>query len=522
MKLIEKLNTQGDFHLNLEELSRNQYLILLISVLLTFLVKVFLIPYNMMDMGDSATRVWNAWEWAQHPFFVLPESGHPFWFYFMGLIYKVTHEMYYTSAITMIILMTIAGIYLFKTALMFSDFNTGLLAFFIYTLNPVIFRLNFEPYSQQTYLAAACIMVYYFIKAIYYGNSKKYFMIAGICAIIAASSRPEAIFVLLPYCVLMIFIRVKGAKSYIVYAVLFQVFWIIVSVAAYGVLFKTFQAADSYTDPVNIHGLSMGTRLKGFFMPYFFLLAGITFILFYFFIRGLIYSFKKYPLTLNLILFIPVICPAVVNGTASLKSTIYMTTHYTYLMFFYTSIFTAIGLGQFVSKYKNAGLRFSISALIILTCIPLSYIKEFLPEKYVHLYPKVVEFLVTSEDAGESWKQIHFVDANVDKYPAIIYDCQLSASSVFYVPYRTKLTGDKMLIYGYNIPIDETGLRNTIFSFMSRNPMGMIIYKKADTFMNHIFTDSPERQNIPVNITKRVETEKWVLCTYDYVMKGYQ
>lgn len=514
-RLIDKINSSGGFVLKPEQLDRKMYLIFLISVILTIAVKIFLIPYNMMDMGDSATRIWNAWDWAQNPFFVLPKSGHPFWFYFMGSVFKITGEMYYTSAITMIILMTIAGIYLFKTTLLFADFKTAILAYFIYTLNPVIFRLNFEAYSQQTYLAAACIMVYYIIKAIFTDGSKKYFLAAGICAIIAASSRPEAIFVLLPFSAVMIFLKTRGAKSYIFYALIFQVFWIVLSVAVYGVLFKTFQAADSYTDPVNIHGLSMATRLEGFVMPYLFLIAGITFILFYFFIKGLIFSYRRYPLILNIILFIPVICPALVNGTASLKSSIYMTTHYIYLMFFYSSIFTAIGLKEFISSYRNKAVQAALSSIIILTCIPLSYIKEVLPEKYIHYYPKVVEFLVTSEDPAESRKQIKFIDENVEKYPAVIFDCQFSASSVFYIPYRSRLTVDKILIYGYNVPVDEQELSSAISSFMGKNPKGMIIFKKRETAMNRIFTEAIAKGNLPAGVTIKEETEKWIICTYE-------
>ncbi|MFI5145054.1 MAG: glycosyltransferase family 39 protein [Ignavibacteria bacterium] len=514
-RLIEKINSTGGFNLNSEDLKRDEFLIFIISILITIVVKILLIPYNMMDMGDSATRVWNAWDWAQNPFFVLPQSGHPFWFYFMGLVFKITHEMYYTSAITMIILMTIAGIYLFKTTLLIADFKTALLAYFIYTLNPVIFRLNFEPYSQQTYLAAACIMVYFMIKAIFTGKTRKYLTIAGIFAIIAASSRPEAIFVLLPYCVVMFFIKAKGAKGYIVYALIFQVFWIALSLAVYGVLFKTFQAADSYTGPVNIQGLSMAKRLEGFFMPYLFLVAGITFILFYFFVKGLIYSHKRYPLILNILLFIPVICPALVNGTAGLKSAIYLTTHYIYLMFFFSSIYTAIGLKEFVSKYKNSVVRVAFSSIIILTCIPLSYIKEVLPEKYVHYYPKIVELVVTSEDAAESRKQIKFVDENADRYPAIIFDCQFSASSVFYIPYRTKLSDDKILISGYNVPPDEQGLSNAVRAFINNHPKGMIIFKKTETAMNRIFTEALEKQNLPARVTKKEESDKWVCCTYE-------
>ena len=101
-------------------------------------VKIYLIPYSMMDMGDSATRVWNALWWAQNPFFVKPQSGHPGWFYFMGPLIMITKEIYYTPILTMMVLMTISGIYIFKTTFILSDFRTALIAFGIFIFNPVI------------------------------------------------------------------------------------------------------------------------------------------------------------------------------------------------------------------------------------------------------------------------------------------------------------------------------------------------------------------------------------------------
>lgn len=171
--LFPGLLSSGEFTLKPEKLSGMQIGIFAAAIIITIALKIYLIPFNMMDMGDSATRVWNALWWSQKPFFVLPESGHPLWFYFMGPILKISGELFFTSALTMIAVMTIACIYVFKMTLVLTDFKTALLAFIIASLNPVIFRLNFEPYAQQTFLAAACIMIYYFIKALASDKSVK-------------------------------------------------------------------------------------------------------------------------------------------------------------------------------------------------------------------------------------------------------------------------------------------------------------------------------------------------------------
>lgn len=515
--LFPKLLYTGSLTLKPEKLSKTQISIFAAAVIISIAVKIYLIPFNMMDMGDSATRVWNAFWWAQNPVFILPESGHPLWFYFMGPILKITNELYLTSAFTMIAVMTIACIYVFKLTLALTDFKTALLAFIIVTLNPVIFRLNFEPYAQQTYLAAACIMIYYFIKAIASEKSVKYFVIAGIFSFIALASRPEAIFIIIPFCVLAFLTRKNGCCYYIGLSLLFQVIWIAISYSVYGEPFKTINSADKYTDAFNIQGLSPGLRLKGFFIPYYFLALGLTIALFYYFIKGIIYFYKGHPKVILFALLIPILAPALVNGAAGAKSTIYHTTHYLYLLFFIAPVLAAVGLNTSLSKLRSGILQGALTSVIILSCIPLSYVKELVPEQYNRLFPKVIEFIVTADEPEETSKLISFIDNNIDKYPALIFDADDNASSIFYVPYRTKLAPpEKILISGYNVPVDKEGLTVEIKTFIKKNPRGIIMYRKnPNTMMNRIFSElTAKRPYVRNDMTLAMETDKWVVFVY--------
>lgn len=516
--LFPKLLSSEGFQLKPEKLSGSQLIIFAAAIVISIAVKIYLIPFNMMDMGDSATRVWNALWWSQNPFFVLPESGHPLWFYFMGPIIKITGEFFYTSAFTMIAVMTIACIYVFKITLALTDYKTALMAFFISTLNPVIFRLNFEPYAQQTFLAASCIMLYYFIKALSPEGSTKYFIISGLFSFIALASRPEAIFVLIPMCLLAFLTRRNGAWWYIILSLLFQLIWIAISYAVYGEPFKTINSADQYTDTVNIQGLSLGLRAKGFFLPYYFLVLGLTIFLFWYFIRGTIYFYKGYPKILLIALLIPVLVPALVNGAAGAKSTIYHTTHYIYLVFFIAPVIAAAGLSLAVQKFRSGILQTVIASVVILTCIPLSHIKDFVPEKYSSLFPKVIQFTVTADEPEETWKLIYVVDYFTQKYPALIFDADDNASSIYYVPYRTMLAPpEKVLISSYNVPVEKEGLTEEIKQFMKKNPRGLIMYRKnPNTMMNRVFSElTAKRPYIRNGMTLLMETEKWIVLTYE-------
>ena len=514
--LFPNLLSLSGISLNTQTLSAKQYLLFAAVIAVSLVFKFLLIPYNMMDMGDSATRVWNALWWAQKPFFVLPGSGHPFWFYFMGPLIMMTKEIFYTPIITMIVVVTIAGVYVFRTALLFAGFKTGLLAFIIVTLNPVIFRLNFEPYSQQTYLAAVCIMLYYFIRALGGENSIRYFILAGIAAFFALFSRPEAIFIIIPFCAIAFLTRKKGCCYFIALALIFQFVWIAVSYIVYDEPLRTFNSADQYTENINIQGFNPGFRLRGFFLPYYFLVLGLTFFIFYYFVKGIIYFYKNNPKVLFFALIIPILIPALVNGAAGAKSGIYHTTHYMYLMYFISPVFAAIGLGAGLGQIKNSFLKYAFASVVILSCIPLSYIKEIVPEQYNKLFPKIIQFIVTADEPEESRKLIEFIDNNIVSYPALIFDADDNTSSIFYIPFRTKLAPpEKILISGHNVPVDKQGLSSEIKTFMKQNPRGIIMFRKNPTLMNSIFTEltapRPYKRN---DLNLEIETDKWIVLTY--------
>jgi len=516
MSFLNKIFWQDNFRLNPEKLSHKQNITFWLIVLLTVIVKIIIIPYNMLDMGDHATRVWNALWWANNPFFVMPESGNPLWFYFMGPIIKISGEIFYTPIVSMIILMTIAGIFIFKSTLLLIDFKTALLSFCIVILNPVIFRLNFQPTTQTLYIMATCIMLYFLTKAIFTDKSTQYFLFAGIFAFIALCSRPEALFIMLPLAILAAISKKKGAWYFVVLSLVFQLIWSSISYFKYGSFFRTFEAADEYTAPGDIQGLRIFLRMKGFFLPYYFLVFGLTFIMFYYFIKGFFYSYKNLPKAAAITLLIIILVPAMINGIASVKSTIYHTTNYIYLMFIIGPVFCAIGLNKDLGRIKTISMQIVFASIVILSCIPLSYIKDFVPYKYNKLFPKVIQFIVTADEPEETRKLLKFIDENIEKYPALIFDSQKNTSSIFYVPFRTRLAPpEKVLISGYNVPTDSIGLRVEIDKFMKKNPAGIIIIRKSPSTLKYIFDEllnnKPYKSN-DIELTQ--ETDLWFLYIY--------
>jgi hypothetical protein len=339
-------------------------------------------------------------------------------------------------------------------------------------------------------------------------------LIAGIWGFIALISRPEAIFVLVPLCFAVYLTRKEGAWRFIILSLIFQFLWIGLSYIVYGSFFKTFEAADQYTDAINITGLNIGLRLKGLFLPYYFLVVGLTIFVFYFFIKGLIISYKSNPKIITLLLLIPILAPSLINGAMSMKSAIYHTTHYIYLVFFFSPVFAAIGLSKFSEKISGAVSRYAVVSVIILSCIPLSYIKDFVPQRFNHLFPKLIQFIVTADRPPETRELIKYVDENIEQKPALLFDAEKSESSMFYVPFRTKLAPpDKVLITSYNMPQnDSLGLK--MVEFMKRNPKGILISKNDSTIMSgFVKSDSLWKAN---NITLKpvMQTENWLIFDY--------
>ncbi|MCX7877893.1 MAG: glycosyltransferase family 39 protein [Ignavibacteria bacterium] len=517
--IISKHFNIGRTEIKPESLSSSQHLAVIIFLALTVIIKILVIPYNMMTMGDSATRVWNALWWAQDPFFVMPVSGHPFWFYFMGSLIKVTGEFFYTSIVTMISLMTVAGYFIFRLSMLFANFRASLFALLIYLINPVIFRLNFEPYSQQPYLALICISLYYITKALLGTKSEYNFTIAGILAFLGLGFRPEAIFVIIPLCIVIYLSGREGKFRFIILALLFQIIWTAISVYFYGTPFRSIEEADDYTRSINIQGLNLPLRLQGFFIPYYFLFLGLTPFIFFFFIKGVMYFKKNFQTILLVTLLIPVFFPLLVNGLAGAKSTIYHTTHYIYLPYFISPVFAGIWLEKFLNKFQSNLTAYIVSASVIFSSIPFSYIKEFMPDNYRKLFPKVIQFIATTEDPEETRVLLDFIDENIENYPALIFDADDNNSSIFYIPFRTKLPASpakdqKVLITSYNVPSEKENLKTEIKKFMAQNPSGLIMVKKADTVLNTIITELTSVKYTRNNFIKTKETAKWVIYTY--------
>lgn len=520
--LFPKLFSLGDFKLNSEQLSKKQLVIFVLVILLSIIIKVLIADYNMIDHGEGATRTWNALWWAERPFFVEPLSGNPGWWYLIGPLILITKEIYYTPIITMILAVTIAGIYIFKITLLIGNYRTAIIAFFIFILNPVIFRLNYTPVPQQLYLAAICIMIYYFIKAVAATDSRqsmKYFFIAGIFSFICLLFRAEGLFILLGFCLIAFNTRKPGSYIFVFLTIIFQVIWMGISYQIYGDFFRTFTAVREYDFLVgaNIEGINLKARLLGFFMPYYFILVGTTFVLFYFLVKGTILTYKTRPFLILIIILLPIFLPAFVNGLYGSISSLYLTTRYFYLTFYLASIFTAFGLESFLNRFHSNTLKYSLASVIILSAIPLSYIKDFVPVKYNKLFPKVIQFIASSEDPQDARHLIKFIEENILSYPALIFDIEGSDSSILTVPFRTKLAPpEKIMISGYNIPEEKTGLKNEINAFMIKNKKGIIFFKKEPTLMNTIFTELIEQNNNNIiQMKKAGETSKWVIYVYE-------
>ncbi len=520
--LFPKLFSLNSEELNSEKLTRKQNTILIVSIAITLIIKFVLIPYNMIDHGEGATRTWNAWWWVLEPFFVEPLSGNPGWFYFVGPILMVTREVFYTPIVLMILTVTLTAYYVFKISNLIGNFNIGMLAYLIFTFNPPIFRLNFTPLPQQFYLAAMCIMIYFFIKAFAAGDSKtsfKYFIYAGVFSFIGLTFRPEGLFTIMAFCGLAFVSRKKGAWYFIILSLLFQVIWMLISYDMYGSFTKTFDAVREY-DLIYGSSPESGTilfKLRGFFFPYYYMVVGTTFVLFWFFLRGAYIMFREKPRIVFIIIFSAIFIPALVNGLYSTTTFLYNTTRYFYLTFYIIPVVCAFGIDRFIMRFHSEILKWSVAALIMATAIPLSYIKILVPAKYNKLFPKVVQFLVTSEDPNDAWQIINFIDDNINAYPALIFDSDGSDSSIMYIPFRTKLPfKDNIMISGYNLPNDKDSLKTKIKTFMNTNPKGIIVFKKSPTMMNQIFTElfGPKKY-IRNGFRFSGETDKWVIYTYE-------
>jgi hypothetical protein len=355
-------------------------------------------------------------------------------------------------------------------------------------------------------------MIYYFILAVH-SLKYKYWIISGIFAFLAICLRPEALVVILPFCILAYLLKRKGTYSFIILALCFQIIWWLYSIYLYTSPFAPTAAGISYGV---INGSNLGLRLRGFFLPYFFLIVGMTFIIFYFFLKGLGKIYRAYPKYIFISLIIPMIMPAIANSITSLYATFTHSVFYIISMYFFAAVFSAIGLNIFLNKFNRNYVKIVLASIIILSAIPLAYIKDVLPERFKTLYPKVIQPLMTTEFPKETRLLFDFVELNKTGYPALIYDFEgYKESNELCVVYRSKLLPPyNALVTTYNVPTNERGLIEELKKFLQKNSNGMIIVKNKKTLLNTIINDNNDIISLNLKLKSILHSEHFTAYLY--------
>jgi len=487
-------------------------------VILSIAIKIILIPYNMVN-GEAVARVWNALWWAEKPFFVFPNVTHPLFFYFMGPLIYLTGEIYYTPLISMILVVTIGGIYLFRISLVLFDFKTALITFVLFTFSPAVFRLNYNPYPYTITPVFYVITVYYFLRAIFLNESRKNFIIAGVFSFLALFNRPESLFVIMCLCVIAFFTKKKGYVSFIILSLWFQVFWILLSLFVHGTPFATFDKASEYPNLFDIQGLNLPLRLKGLFLPYYFWILGVTIIVFYFLIKGIFILRKNYPPVILITLFVPILVPALANGVAAMQATIFNGTFYLYSMFFFSCIFAAAGIGELINRYNSGTVRGLIISAILISTIPLAYIKDLVPGSLNKLFPKSIQFIETAPQPAEIRKMCDVVDSYINDYPSLVLDCEGDTeTTTMYIAYRTRSAPPgKIILTGYDLRREIEGYELRLSDFMSNNRRGILISKNSSTMLSEILQNTAGTGLRNFKLNRVANTEHWSAFLFELV-----
>jgi hypothetical protein len=186
-------------------------------------------------------------------------------------------------------------------------------------------------------------------------------------------------------------------------------------------------------------------------------------------------------------------------------------------MFYFSSVFAAVGLNKFIVRFRIGSFQTAIAAVIITSAIPLSYMKEFVPEKYRGLFPKVVQFLETAPNPSEVRTICGIIDKSIEEYPSLILDDEgIAESSIRYIAYRTKLAPpDKILITTYNIPPDKIVITDKVRDFILKNGKGIIVVQNNTTLLNQILGDPKTFEIWDVSLNEVQKTEHWSVIFYE-------
>ncbi len=200
---------------------------------IALLVRLAVLPFATFDSGDSASRVWIAWRWMDHPTLITSGVWGPLHFYLIGLALLVWPDPVWAPDVLSVLLGALAAVVVYFLALeIFRARRAALVTGLAFAFYPTAVAVSLFALSEPPFILFLGLGLLFIVRATRPGGTVRDALLAGIAIGLASMLRFESWFIL-PFLALAVVRRPKLLIAFLVPALIHPAIWMIGNAITY-------------------------------------------------------------------------------------------------------------------------------------------------------------------------------------------------------------------------------------------------------------------------------------------------
>jgi hypothetical protein len=213
---------------------------------IALLVRIAVLPFATFDSGDSASRVWIAWRWMEHPTLITSGVWGPLHFYLVGLALMVWPDPVWAPAVLSVLLGSLAAVVVYFLALeIFRAPRAALVTGLSFAFYPTAVAVSLFALSEPPFILFFGLGLLFLVRATRPNGTVQDALFAGIAIGLATMLRFESWF-MLPFLALTVVRRPKLLIAFLLPALIHPAIWMIGNAITYNDPFYNFSWASNW------------------------------------------------------------------------------------------------------------------------------------------------------------------------------------------------------------------------------------------------------------------------------------
>jgi hypothetical protein len=187
--------------------------------------RLLALPFSVFDSGDSATRVWLAWQWLENPYVITDGVWGPLHFYMLAAMLSLWPDPVWAPIALHVALGSLVPVVVYYIALeWFGDWRAAFIAGLAFCVYPMAIAVSVLPRSETPFVLFLGLALLFLARARRPERQLRDAILAGVALGLATMLRYEAWF-LMPFLAALLLDRPKQMVAFLIPALLHPAFW---------------------------------------------------------------------------------------------------------------------------------------------------------------------------------------------------------------------------------------------------------------------------------------------------------